>query len=152
MDSIYYIILFVIVLLYIANKRFRLTDVEYLIVALIFIILSFLLYSKSIGMQFEHFVMQNIDNLYDIPEYVKTKIGGSLDRLIEDSKPKEEENDETVFSKESVRGDPDLQNGEEVDDVKYNKFKREYVVTNQVFSRIKELFPKEYSMIFTKEK
>lgn len=103
-------------------------------------------------MQFEHFVMQNIDNLYDIPEYVKTKIGGSLDRLIEDSKPKEEENDETVFSKESVRGDPDLQNGEEVDDVKYNKFKREYVVTNQVFSRIKELFPKEYSMIFTKEK
>jgi hypothetical protein len=150
MDTIIIWILIFFVAVYMAVRKFKLNDMEFFI-ALLLLAIALSLARK----QTEHFsesLIVGMHEVFALPSYVKNVVGGSLNKLIEDSKSKEEPTDEEVYSKDKVNRDDDVLDDkkEHVDNDKYRLFQREYLAANVFLLKVKDQFPDAYKRITAK--
>lgn len=140
--------------LYVIWRRFRLTDLEFAIIAFsLLILIAHTLPSQ----QQEHFeeapdapedtMARKLQTLIELPGYIKSKIGGQLDGLVKDAKNTSSSNDD-VISKETQTEDPDVASDSKVDDAKFALLKREYITADLMFKNLKESNPDAYTRAF----
>jgi hypothetical protein len=141
-----------VLVLYVIYRRFRLTDLEFAVIGFsLLVILTLVRGAREAFTEDEPDVddgTRKLLTLLELPGYIKAKIGGQLDGMVKDAQETSNTNEDDVVSKESMTEDADVANNGKVDDGKYTLLKREYLVADNMFKKLKETNADVYTRIF----
>ncbi len=153
-----YEIIIATIILYVCARKFRITDIEFMVIVLIIIIIFLKLKYKEFFVETPQDETvtwyQKVASLAELPEYVKGKITDSMNGLIKDAQSGESNDHENkeVLSVENMRDDSDIKDDSQDEmNRRFGLLSREYMSIDAALDKLKQKLPEEYKKILPQE-